>query len=134
MKKTFLTITVLAFLSGLFLTSTAFKITNTQKESAPENLLTIPDSVNKVLQDKCFDCHHSGSESMKAKMKLKIDKLPTLSKRKLVSKLDGIAESVETKDMPPKKFIKKYPEQALTDAEAKLLIDWANGSIDKIMK
>jgi cytochrome c553 len=134
MKKTILTITILALISGFFAISTAFKVTGTQKEAAPESLLTIPDSVNKVLQDKCFDCHHSGSESMKAKMKLKIDKLPTLSKRKLVSKLDGIAESVEKKDMPPKKFLKKYPEQALTDAEAKILIDWANGSIDKIMK
>ena len=134
MKKIILTIAAIALIGGFFTVSTAFKITETQKEVAPESLLTIPDSVNQVIQNKCYDCHHTGSESMKAKMKLKFDKLNTLSKRKLVSKLDGIAESVQKKDMPPKKFLKNYPEQALTDAEAKILIDWANASIDNIMK
>ena len=134
MKKIILTIAAIALIGGFFTVSTAFKVTETQKEVAPESLLTIPDSVNQVIQNKCYDCHHTGSESMKAKMKLKFDKLNTLSKRKLVSKLDGIAESVQKKDMPPKKFLKNYPEQALTDAEAKILIDWANASIDNIMK
>lgn len=134
MKKIILTIAAIALIGGFFTVSTAFKVTETQKEVAPESLLTMPDSVNQVIQNKCYDCHHTGSESMKAKMKLKFDKLNTLSKRKLVSKLDGIAESVQKKDMPPKKFLKNYPEQALTDAEAKILIDWANASIDNIMK
>jgi len=134
MKKTILTITVLVFLSGFFAISTAFKVIDTQKEAAPEDMLTIPDSVNAVLKNKCFDCHHTGSKSMKAKMKLKIDKLPMLSKKKLISKLDNIAESVEKKDMPPKKFLKKYPEHALTDAESKILIDWANNAADALMK
>ena len=134
MKKIILTIAAIALIGGFFTVSTAFKVTETQKEVAPESLLTIPDSVNQVIQNKCYDCHHTGSESMKAKMKLKFDKLNTLSKRKLVSKLDGIAESVQKKDMPPKKFLKNYPEQALTDTEAKFLIDWANASIDNIMK
>ena len=134
MKNLLLTIFSLVFIAGILTITTGFKTETVQKEVNPENLLTIPDSVNKVLKDKCFDCHHSGSESMKAKMKLKLDKLPTLSKRKLISKLDGIAESVEEKDMPPEKFLKKYPEHALTDDESKILIDWANNAADELMK
>jgi uncharacterized membrane protein len=134
MKKIFLTIVSLVFIAGILTITTGFKTETTQNESSPEGLLTIPDSVNTVLQNKCYDCHNSKSESMKAKMKLNLDKLPTVSKRKLVSKLDAIAESVEEKDMPPKKFLKKYPEHALTDDESKILIDWANNAADELMK
>ena len=134
MKKIFLTIASLVFIAGILTITTGFKTKAIQNEVSPEGLLTIPDSVNTVLQNKCFDCHNSNSESMKAKMKLKLDKLPTLSKRKLVSKLDAIAESVEEKDMPPEKFLAKYPEHALTDAESKILTDWANGAADVLMK
>ncbi len=134
MKKLTLTIFSLLLIAGFLAISTGFKTKAIQNEVSPEGLLTIPDSVNTVLQNKCFDCHNSDSESMKAKMKLKLDKLPTLSKRKLVSKLDAIAESVEEKDMPPEKFLEKYPEHALTDAESKILIDWANGTADALMK
>ncbi len=135
MKKTLLTIVTGLFFAGIFTVSSGFQTKTTQKEvNPPEGLITIPDNVNTILQNKCFDCHNSKSESMKAKMKLKIDHLATLKKKKIISKLDNIAEAVEEKDMPPKKFLKKYPEQALTDEEAKTLIDWANNTADELMK
>ena len=36
--------------------------------------------------------------------------------------------------MPPEKFLAKYPDKALTEDEAKRLMDWANETADGLMK
>ena len=76
--------------------------------------------------------HESSND--KAKEKLLIDKLTELSKAKLVAKLDGIAEAVGKNEMPPEKFLAKYPDKALTKEEAKQLMDWAKAASEELMK
>jgi len=110
--------------------------------SATENILNntipgnekyvVPDDVQAIIDNKCFDCHNSQSKNMKGKMKLKFDKMQDLKVHKLIGKLDNIAESVTEGDMPPKKTIKKYPDMKLTPREVKTLSDWANGIIKDI--
>jgi len=110
--------------------------------SATENILNntipgnekyvVPDDVQAIIDNKCFDCHNSQSKNMKGKMKLKFDKMQDLKVHKLIGKLDNIAESVTEGDMPPKKTIKKYPDMKLTPQEVKTLSDWANGIIKDI--
>ncbi len=92
----------------------------------------VPENVQAIIDNKCFDCHSTKSKNLKAKMKLKFDKMAHLKTHKLLGKLDNIAESVTEGDMPPKKAIKKYPDLKLTAEEVKTLSDWSNGLISKI--
>lgn len=132
LKLQFLTVALLV--AGFALTS-AFISANTYKpQGDTASAFVIPEEVNEILQNKCFDCHNVEAEGEKAKEKLLLDELADLKKSKQISKLDAIAEVCENKDMPPEKFLAKYPNQALTDDEAKLILDWANKTADELLK
>jgi len=92
----------------------------------------VPEDVQSIIDNKCFDCHNSDSKNMKGKMKLKFDKMSQLKTHRLLAKLDNISEAVGEGKMPPKKAIKKYPDLKLTADEAKTLSDWSKGLISKI--
>jgi hypothetical protein len=102
--------------------------------SNPEETFTIPDEINSIIDNKCFGCHNTESTNDKAKDKLLIDKLSELSKAKLIAKLNGIAETVGKNEMPPEKFLAKYPDKALTKEESKQLKDWAETTTEELMK
>ena len=92
----------------------------------------VPEEVQAIIDNKCFDCHNADSKNMKGKMKLKFDKMSQLKTHKLLGKLDNISEAVTEGKMPPKKAVKKYPDLKLTADEAKTLSDWSKGLISKI--
>ena len=132
MKKQILIYTLTA---GLFISLTAFVKINTQEpQEKSKTTFAIPQDVNTIFQNKCFDCHNVDADGEKSKKKLLIDKLPDLSKAKLIGKLDAISEVADEKEMPPEKFLKKYPEYTLTDEEAKRLSEWATTASDELLK
>ena len=101
---------------------------------APEELdLGWPEEVMTVLERSCFDCHTSESSNVKAKSKLNFSKWEELKPTKQVGKLDGIRETIEKGDMPPKKYLEKYPDNALSEEEVKMITEWANAEMDKLM-
>ncbi|MCB0805654.1 MAG: heme-binding domain-containing protein [Bacteroidales bacterium] len=100
----------------------------------PEENLQIPEDVQTILDKSCFGCHNVDAKSDKAKKKLLLDELPTLSKAKIVAKLDDIHEVLEENEMPPEKFLEKYPDKALTDEEAARLKEWAENAANELMK
>ncbi|MCB2219906.1 MAG: heme-binding domain-containing protein [Bacteroidetes bacterium] len=119
----------------LFIGFTAFISYPESQSSAPnpgENL-TIPDDVNAILEKSCFGCHNVDAQSDKAKKKLLLDELPNLSKAKIVAKLDDIHSVVEENEMPPEKFLNKYPDKALTKEEASRLKEWAKTTAEEMM-
>ncbi len=126
----------LTLLISAFIVLSAFTNNQTtfQEKNPPENQFAIPENINEILNNKCFDCHNVNAEGEKAKKKLLLDKLPELSKAKLISKLDGIAETMKEGEMPPEKFLSKYPEYTPTKEESQLLIDWANSAADELLK
>jgi len=108
-----------------------------EKETIPTpegEKLEIPSDIQDIFDKSCFGCHNADTKNDKGKKKLMIDKLSDLSKAKLVGKLDEIAEVVEENEMPPEKFLKKYPDNKLTEEEAKKLVDWANNLAEELMK
>lgn len=128
-------ILIFTLIAGLFISLTAFNITNIQEPQEKSKAgFEIPEDVNTILQNKCFDCHNVGADGEKAKKKLLIDNLATLSKAKLIGKLDAISEVSLEKEMPPEKFLAKYPEYTLTDDEAKRLSEWATAVSDELLK
>jgi hypothetical protein len=119
----------------LFLGLTAF-ITNPESPEPvpnPGEHLTIPDDVNAILEKSCFGCHNVDAQSDKAKKKLLLDELPNLSKAKIVAKLDDIHSVVEENEMPPEKFLAKYPDKALTEEEATRLKEWTKATAEEMM-
>jgi len=91
----------------------------------PLPAFSIPEDVQAVIDNSCYGCHNSDSKNVKGKGKLKFDKLGNLKTHKLVGKLGKMAESVKEDDMPPKKFLKNYPDKELTAEQKDLLINWA---------
>lgn len=133
MKKT---LSVLLPVTGLFLILTAFYSGNPSGTAAavPGDTFTIPEDVSVILNDKCFGCHNVDSQSDKAKKKLLIDELEGLSKAKLVGKLGEMGQVVEKSEMPPAKFLEKYPDKALTEDEATRLKTWTDNAAEELMK
>ncbi|RLD54011.1 MAG: hypothetical protein DRJ05_15430 [Bacteroidetes bacterium] len=132
MNKKILTTILLAV---VFISLTAFNKINFQEpQEKSKTSFEIPEDVNVILKNKCFDCHNVNADGEKAKKKLLIDKLSTLSKAKLIGKLEAISETATEKEMPPEKFLAKYPEYTLTDGEAKQLSEWAIAVSDELLK
>lgn len=134
MKKT--QIILLPAITIVFALMMSFTFSENNIKSTPNagDKFEIPTDIQEIFDKSCFGCHNTDTQNEKGKKKLMIDKLANLSKAKLVGKLDGIAETVKENEMPPEKFLKKYPDNKLTEEEAQKLIDWANNSADELMK
>ncbi len=96
--------------------------------------IDMPDDVKSVVDDKCYGCHSADGKSDKAKDALMWDDISKLSKVKMIGKLDDISEVIEKGEMPPEKFLEKFPDKKLTDEESKLLKEWADSSANKILE
>lgn len=94
----------------------------------------IPDNVKVVIEKSCFGCHNTDSKNDKAKEKLDLKTFNALGKKEMIHALGEIAEALEENEMPPAKFLEKFPEKKLTDAEKKILIDWAKNEGKVLMK
>ncbi len=109
-------------------------ITKTEKLTKDKKpAFVMPENVNKVVMNSCYGCHNSKSKGEKSKKKLNFDKLPTLHHHKMVVKLQDIADVVHDGDMPPKKFLVKHPEKALTKSDKTLLQKWASETAESLM-
>jgi hypothetical protein len=136
MKNQIFKLTAFVILAGIVFTISAFKSSSTfvQEQAPSKTTFEIPDDVNKILDKSCFGCHNVDAQSEDARDALLIDKLSDLKTHKLVAKLDEIASVVQDGDMPPSKFLNKYPEKALTADESKLLSEWALQAAEDLMK
>lgn len=94
----------------------------------------IPDNVKALIEKSCFGCHNTDSKNDKAKEKLDLKTFDALGKKEMIHALGEIAETVEENEMPPAKFLEKFPDKKLTDAEKKILIDWAKNEGKALMK
>ena len=79
-------------------------------------------------------CHNDASTSTKGKMKLNFDKFNDgkYSTGKQIAKLNGIVKSLDKAKMPPKKFISKYPDKALSPDESKAVSEWAKSQANSL--
>jgi len=135
MKNYIFKLAVFIIIAGMAFAVSAFKSASTllQDKKASKANIEIPEDVNKIFEKSCIGCHNVDAKSEDAKDALLIDELPFLKKHKIVGKLDGIASTVQDGDMPPSKFLKKYPEKALTADESKKLTEWALQAAEDLM-
>jgi mono/diheme cytochrome c family protein len=98
------------------------KAQGVQKEA--EKSKPVPAAVTAILEKSCIGCHSVDGSSL-AKMHLNFTMWREYSAEELASTGQDIAKILTKGKMPPKKFLKKYPEAKLTEAEKTTLIKWA---------
>ena len=94
----------------------------------------MPEKVKTIIDNKCFGCHNTDSRNKDAKEDLDFNMLDGLSKVKKVGAFNDISKVLEEGKMPPKKFLERKPEQALTDKEMKILTKWVKDETSAIIK
>ncbi|MBI5010700.1 MAG: heme-binding domain-containing protein [Bacteroidia bacterium] len=112
-------------------------------------VITIPDSVQILLKHACYDCHSNNSDYpwysniqplgwviandiKKAKNQLNFSEFGSYSKRRQLSKLDGIANSIKDDIMPLKSYKLIHKSAKLSTNEKSHLIRWALQSKDSL--
>ena len=135
MKKIALSLTVLAvgFVSMSFIENTDSTTKVADKVTIYSNNV-VPEGAKEIIDNKCYGCHNSESKNKKGKKKLSFDTLDQLSTYKQIGKYEDIQESLSESEMPPKKFLAKYPHKALTSDEKKVLVAWAVAKGEELVK
>ncbi|MEN8115804.1 MAG: heme-binding domain-containing protein [Bacteroidota bacterium] len=126
-KKSILSVFV-ALLFAVSLMATA------SEKPGKTHLDKMPDDVKAVIEKSCFGCHNTGSKNEDAKEALDFKKLDKLSKIQKIGAYKKIGDTIEEGEMPPKKFLEKYPDRKLTDKEKKLLIEWSKKEAEALVK
>jgi len=125
--RRFLIFTLSIAVGFLFVNFSLAKNSDPQEEVKTEKpQYHVPDDVQQIIDNSCYGCHNSESKNEKGKKKLQFDKMSDLKTYKQVGKLADIADVVTEGDMPPEKFLKKYPERQLSKEDTEKLVSWAN--------
>lgn len=103
-------------------------------EDKPAKKNYMPDDVKVIVEKSCFGCHNTASKNKDAKEELDFKKMENLSLIKKISTYKKIEETVENEDMPPQKFLNKYPDKKLSDLEKKRLIEWSKKEAVHLVK
>ena len=94
----------------------------------------MPDNVKVVIEKSCFGCHNADSKNDKAKEKLDFKAFDTLTKPQMIHAMKEIEKTVVENEMPPAKFLERFPDKKLSDAEKKILLDWASSQSKSLFK
>ncbi len=122
-------------------------INNQELASDISKSIPVPDSVQVILKNACYDCHSNNTRYpwyahiqpagwllsthiAEAKDKLNFNEFGNLSARRQISKLDGIANSIKDDIMPLSSYKLMHKSAQLTADEKELLIKWAKQSQD----
>lgn len=92
-----------------------------------------PENVAKILENSCFDCHSDASSNEKALAKMNLSKWNDLSAAKKVGRLQDIEDILKKGDMPPAKYVAKYPDRAPSQEQKDIIIKWAEAESDKLL-
>lgn len=92
-----------------------------------------PENIAKLFENSCFDCHSDASSNEKALAKMNLSKWNDLSTAKKVGKLQDIQDILKKGDMPPAKYVAKYPDRAPSQEQKDIIIKWAGEESDRLM-
>jgi len=94
----------------------------------------IPEDVKEILSNSCYGCHTTGAMAENAVKALNFRKWNDLKATKKVGLLNNISEVLEEGAMPPEKFLKKYPEKALSGEDKAKILEWTKKETAKLME
>lgn len=99
-----------------------------------ENGFVIDAKVKPIIDAKCLGCHSADSKNEKAKEKLIWANLSTMDKKSVAAVMDEVVEVMEKGEMPPAKFLERFPDKKLTEKETKSIRKWADKTASKMLK
>jgi hypothetical protein len=108
-------------------------------------VFTVPDNVQGILKKSCFDCHSNQTEYpwytyiqplgwwmnshiRKGKEELNFSEFGSYSKRRQMSKLKSIAESIEDETMPLPSYTLIHKKARLSNEEKDLILNWVKNT------
>lgn len=113
------------------------------------SIVNVPDTVNKLLQVACYDCHSNNTNYpwytniqpigwwlakhiKDGKKHLNFSEFSSYPTKKQLKKLEEIKESQEEGWMPLSSYTWVHKDAKLDDAQKRLIIDWVDSSVAKI--
>lgn len=123
MKRT-LTFLGISF-TVIFLIALAFRPVNASvSTSYNQENPALPDSVMKIVQKACLDCHGADGNGM-AKSHVNFGAWTSYDAKKQAGKAEDIYKEVSKGKMPPGKWRKNNPDNIPNQADIDLLKNWA---------
>jgi hypothetical protein len=118
---------------------------NQSEANSPADVFLIfqtPDSTRQLVQTACYDCHSNHTaypwyaeiqpvawwlnhHIKEGKSELNFSEFGTYKPKKADHKMKEIVETVEKKEMPLKSYTFIHKNASLTDAQRKVVTDWA---------
>ncbi len=112
-------------------------------------VISIPDTVQVILQKACYDCHSNSTNYpwyykvqpirwllakhiSRGKNELNFSEFATYSQRRQLSKLDAIANAIKDNNMPLPSYKMMHKNAQLSTNEKTLFINWAQQSKVKL--
>ncbi len=134
MRK-FIFLFAVAVLSAIvFMQLTSKKALSSSETSSMAGAFVFPDHIKVIIDKSCYGCHSVDGKSDEAKDALRWDLMGEYDKEKLVSVFDEIIEVIEEREMPPKKFLEKYPDAQPSDEAYATLMLWAEEEAEKLFE
>ena len=96
--------------------------------------LNMSDKVYEIVKTSCFDCHLSNSKNDKARKAMAFDLISKMTMMKQISALNEICKEIKEGNMPPEKYLDKFPERKLTDAQMQAVCEWVKSESSKFSK
>ncbi len=112
-------------------------------------MVSIPDSVQVILKNACYDCHSNNTEYpwyvnvqpmgwlmakhiRQGKAELNFSEFGNYTSRRQLSKLAGIANSIKDDIMPLSSYKWMHKNARLTNAQKTIIINWVQNSKDSL--
>ena len=100
-----------------------FAVAQTSEKSAAAPT-TLPANMSQFVQNSCAHCHMEPGNKM-ALTKVNFSKWDEYSAEKQASKANSVSKMVTKGKMPPKGFKADHPDKVPTDADKKMVQEWA---------
>jgi hypothetical protein len=111
----------------------------------------VPDTVLALMKVACFDCHSDSTRYPwynqitpvnwwlknhinEGKRHINYSHYVEGSYKRKIKHLEETAEQVEKHEMPISSYLWIHKDARLSDAQRKLIIDWANGAKEQVLK
>ncbi len=110
---------------------------------------TVPPNVQNILQNACYDCHSNNTNNVwysniqpiawlmkkhidNGKEKLNFSEFGSITSRRQISKLKGIANQIKDEQMPLASYKIMHRNAQLSMEQKKMIVDWMNKTADSL--
>ncbi len=124
-KLALLSLLTVSILIGIAILLNPQTVTASKKNKSADPGTPLPDSIHKMVQRACMDCHASDGNFM-AKSKVNFSDWDKYDAAKQSKKAAAICKVLTKGTMPQKKWCANNPNDVPTQAEKDMVCKWAN--------